>query len=130
MPLTARVVTGVGLTTALTIGGMAMLVVRAHRSDLLEQARQNAGQLSEAVRGSTHADMMANRRDALQRQIEGIGRQEGIRQVCVFNRTGRIGFSSTPGEVGRVLDPGSESCAACHRGGSTLLHPSPPERSR
>ena len=130
MPLTARVVTGVGLTTALTIGGMAILVVRAHRSDLLEQARQNAGQLSEAVRASTHADMMENRRDALQRQIEGIGRQEGIRAVRVFNRTGRIGFSSTPGEVGRVLDPGSESCAACHRGGATLLHPSPPERSR
>jgi len=130
MRLSARVVTGVGLTTAVTIGGMAALIVGAHRVDLVEQVRHGAGQLSDTIRSSTHSDMMENRREALQRQIEGIGKQDGIRQVRVFNRKGQIGFSSNTGEIGRILDPSSESCTACHRGGGTLLHPSPPDRTR
>jgi two-component system NtrC family sensor kinase len=107
-------IVGVGLVTALSIGVMAVLIVRAHQADLIAGLIRSADQLSETVRSSTYYDMLENRRESLHRVIETIGGQAGIEKVRVFNKDGQIMFSSDKEEIGRSLDKRAEACYACH----------------
>ncbi|HEU4402514.1 MAG TPA: two-component sensor histidine kinase, partial [Candidatus Polarisedimenticolia bacterium] len=125
-----QVIVGVGLVTAVTIGLMAAVIIRAHRAELIAQLTHGADQLSETVKSSTHEYMLENRREALQRQVEAIGAQTGIEKVRLFNKEGRIAFSSDRAEIDRVLDKRAEACYVCHAEGKPLERPSIQERAR
>ncbi len=111
---------GVAVVTALAIGAMAGLILEAHSDALLAQLRQGAGQLSETIGSSTFYDMLENRRPALRREIETIGRQKGIDKIRLVNRVGRIKFSSDRDEIGRGFTESSGPCLACHQGNEPL----------
>ncbi|HJV39289.1 MAG TPA: ATP-binding protein [Geothrix sp.] len=117
-----RLVLGAGLATAVVIGGMAFAVLRAHTAQLLAERTRSADQLSETIKSATHFDMLENRRENLHRQIRAVGdlREEGIRKVRVFNKEGRIMFSSAEEEIGTSLDIRGEACYACHAEGRPL----------
>jgi len=125
-----QVILGVALVTAVTIGVVAVLIIRAHEADLIAALSRSADQLSETVKSSTYYDMLENRRDSLHRVIETIGRQEGIERVRIFNKDGQIMFSSAPAEIGRSLDKRAEACYACHAVDRALEKPPIPERIR
>jgi two-component system NtrC family sensor kinase len=74
--------------------------------------------------------MLENRRDSLQRQIAHLGRQEGIEAVRVFNKEGRIAFSSESAEIGTTVDKRAEACYVCHATGRALEKPSTRARTR
>ena len=117
-----RLIVGAGLATALAIGGMAVVVLRTHTDQLLAERTRSADQLSETIKSSTHFDMLENRRDNLHRDIRAVGglHEQGIRKVRVFNKEGRIMFSSASEEIGTSLDIKGEACYACHAEGRPL----------
>ncbi|WP_243288817.1 sensor histidine kinase [Geothrix terrae] len=117
-----RLVLGAGFATAVVIGGMAFAVLRSHTAQLLAERTRSADQLSETIKSATHFDMLENRRENLHRQIRAVGdlRGEGIRKVRVFNKEGRIMFSSAEEEIGTSLDIRGEACYACHAEGRPL----------
>jgi len=117
-----RLILGAGLVTALVIGTMGVLIMRAHTAQLIFEKTRSANQLSETIKRSTHFDMLENRRENLHRQIQTIGdlQQEGLRKVRLFNKEGRIMFSSTREEIGSSLDKRAEACYACHAEGRPL----------
>ena len=125
-----RVILGAALVTALAISVMAALALRGHRMDLIREKTLSVNQLSETVKSSTHYDMLENRRDSLQRQIVTIGKQKGIENVRLFNKEGRIMFSSEAGEIGRMVDKRNEACTACHVIDRPIEAPPVPDRSR
>ncbi len=125
-----RLILGVGLVTAVTIGAVAILVVQAHETELIAALSRSADQLSDTVKSSTYYDMLENRRDSLHRVIETIGRQGGIEKVRVFNKDGGIMFSSDPKEIGQSLDKRAEACYACHTVDQPLEKPPIPARVR
>jgi len=117
-----RLLLGGGLVTATGIGGMAVVIVRTHTAQLVAERTRSANQLSETIKGATHFDMLENRRDNLHRQIRALGdlQQEGIRKVRLFNKEGRIMFSSASAEIGTTVDTRGEACFACHTEGRPL----------
>ncbi len=117
-----QLIAGAGAVSALVIGVMAFVLIRAHTGALLKERTRSASQLSETIRQSTYHDMLENRRDNLHRQISEIGGMhgEGIRKVRLFNKEGRIMFSSEREEMGTVLDTKAEACYACHAPGQPL----------
>ena len=117
-----RLILGAGLSTALVIGVMTVFIIRTHSAQLVAERTRSAAQLSEAIKGSTHYDMLENRRESLHAQIRAIGDldQEGIRKVRLFNKEGRIMFSSDEKEIGTTLDIKGEACYACHAPGKPL----------
>jgi two-component system NtrC family sensor kinase len=123
---------GAGLVTSLVIGIMAVVVMRAHTDQLLFELTQSANQVSETIKSSTHYDMLENRRDDLHRQIRNIGdlKQQGIQKVRLFNKEGRIMFSSDHEEIGTALDERGEACYACHAEGRPLEKLDIQKRSR
>ncbi len=117
-----RLILGAGLVSALAIGLMAGLIMRSHNEGLVSQLTRNANQLGETIKSSTHYDMLENRRDGLHRQIRTMGalRGEGIRKVRLFNKEGRIMFSSDSQEIGTTVNKRGEACYACHAEGRPL----------
>ncbi|MDP1832401.1 MAG: ATP-binding protein [Geothrix sp.] len=117
-----RLILGAGLATALVIGGMSVVILRSHTAQLMAERTRSADQLSETIKSATHFDMLENRRENLHRQIRAVGglHEQGIQKVRVFNKEGRIMFSSTREEIGTSLDIRGEACYACHAEGRPL----------
>jgi two-component system NtrC family sensor kinase len=115
-----QLIVATGLVTALTIGALAGSSHRAHRAGLMEELHRSSDQLGETIKAATLFAMLEDRRDDLRRQIDTIGRQAGIKGVRVFNKEGRIAFSSDPHEIDRVVNKRAEACYACHVAGQPL----------
>jgi two-component system NtrC family sensor kinase len=62
--------------------------------------------------------------------MQVISRQPGIEKVRIFNKEGRVTYSTQQGEIGSLVDKGAESCYACHTAGRPLERLSLPSRSR
>jgi two-component system NtrC family sensor kinase len=125
-----QIVVAVGLVTAASIALLATVTLRTHRREMIAQLAHSADLLSETVKRSTEDYMLENRSDRIRRQIEAIAGDARIERVRVFNKQGRIAFSSDPAEVGRVVDKRAESCFACHAQDRPLEKPPVPERVR
>ena len=74
--------------------------------------------------------MLADERMAAYRTMEMIGQLEGIEQVRMLNKEGRVTFSTDQAEVGRLVDKRAEACYACHAAGQPLVRLNVPSRSR
>jgi two-component system, NtrC family, sensor kinase len=90
------------------------------RQALLDQALSGAVLFGETIASATRRAMLEDRRADAYEIMRAIGRQPGIDLVRVFNKDGKITFSSLPGEEGRVLDRAEESCRPCHEGPEPL----------
>ena len=110
-----------GLVTAITIGALAWTSLRAHHDAQMAELHRSVDQLSETIKAASHNAMLEDRRDDLRRQIDTIGRQHGIKNVRVYNKIGRIVFSSDPREVDRLVNKQDEACYGCHQEGQAPL---------
>ena len=125
-----RVTAIVLAVTILTLGAFAALVLRTQRLHLEGQVNESAALLSDTIRNSTYLDMLADRRESAYAVMETIGQQEGIDHVRIFNKEGRITFSTEQEELGRYVDKRAESCFACHAADQPIVRLNLPSRTR
>lgn len=116
--------------TFATIALLSYLSIRAQREHLIELVVRGAALFSDTIRTSTHDSMLQDQKEDAYRMMEGIGREEGIEKVRIFNKEGRITYSTDPKERGSLVDKKAESCYACHAAGQPLVRLSVPSRSR
>jgi len=117
-----QVITKISLKLILTVGAVTIAIIsvysylsiQAQRNELLSQAEVYANKLSETIRNSTHLSMLQNRSDQTHRIINTIAQEPGLREIRIFNKEGRIMFSSQPEFIGGMVDKNAESCYACH----------------
>ena len=64
---------------------------------------------------STHYQMLANDREQLYNMIRGMGSENGVRRIRLFNKEGRITLSTEAHEVGTTVDKKAEACYGCHQ---------------
>jgi two-component system NtrC family sensor kinase len=100
---------------------------RRHSENLILQA---ADRITDVILRSTHYEMLHNDREALYNIIKQIGSEPGIRRIRIFNKEGRISFSTDSGEVNRVVDKGAEACYGCHAQQAPLTKLDRPDRAR
>jgi two-component system NtrC family sensor kinase len=99
---------------ALFLALLTAVIVREHRSHLMDTVSQSAGRASDVIRRATHASMLRNQRAELHEIIENIGLQTGIDVVRIYNKQGRIMFSTVAAEVGTQVDLQADACHRCH----------------
>ena len=97
---------------------------------MMDETQRGAALFSDTIRTSTHDQMLSDRKDDAYRVMEAISRREGVEKVRIFNKEGRIMFSTAPGETGTFVDKKAESCYACHAAGQPLVRLSVPSRAR
>lgn len=106
--LAAKLFAVVFLVLLLNLGVLGYVNVRLHRQHL-EAARLTAAErMSDIVRRSTSYYMLRNDREALRHIVETIGQEPGITSLRITNHEGRVGFSTSAREIGKITNiPGS-----------------------
>ena len=128
--LAFKLTAGVGLGLLLLITGAAFLIVHNQEDRSIEEMRRTGNWFSDTVKRATRYGMLKDQRQSVHNIIEAIGQQKGVEVIRVFNKKGRIMFSSRAGEIGRMVDMDSEACYACHFRDRPLERLSTSERSR
>ena len=95
-------------------GVSVYLGVRARERDSLDRIRQSGMWFSDTVKRALHHCMLKDQRDNVHAIIRAIGRQEGVEAIRIFNKKGRIVFSSRRPEIGKLVDMQAEACFGCH----------------
>jgi two-component system NtrC family sensor kinase len=88
-----------------------------------------ADQLSRGLASATWHAMLADDRQAAYDTMQVVARQPGISRIRIFNKEGRIMFSTAP-EAGRLVDKNAEACILCHASAQPLVRVETPSRAR
>jgi two-component system, NtrC family, sensor kinase len=92
--------------------------VKAQEQQLLDAMILGADQLSNGITSATWHAMLADDRNAAYEVMQTIAAKQGINRIRIFNRDGKIMFSTKPEEAQQV-EKSSEPCSPCH----STLHP-------
>ena len=104
--------------------------IRLHRQHLEAATLASAERVSDVIKRSTSYHMLRNDREALYQTIATMATEPGIVRIRIFDKEGRIGFSTDPIEVNRSVDKRAEACYACHAQAQPLTKLNRPDRFR
>ena len=88
-----------------------------------------ADQLSRGLTSATWHAMLADDRQAAYDTMQVVARQPGISRIRIFNKEGRIMFS-TAREAEPFVDKNAEACVLCHASAQPLVRVETPSRAR
>ncbi|MBL8733417.1 MAG: HAMP domain-containing protein [Planctomycetes bacterium] len=97
---------------------------------LLAQAKATVLRISDVVQRSTRYTMLQNRTEDTLQTVQDIGGQPGIEHVRIYNKAGKIVYSSRAAEIDHVVDLKAEACYQCHTAEQPLAHLDSPQRAR
>ncbi len=112
------------------VGAVASYIhVKTQENQLLDAMVLGADQLSGSITSATWHAMLADQREAAYQTMETIAKKQGISRIRIFNKEGRIMFSTVPDDTGSV-DKAAEACFMCHSKEQPLVKVDMPTRSR
>jgi two-component system NtrC family sensor kinase len=117
-----KLILSVTAIVLLVVGVFAYINARIQEQELLDEVIQGTDRLSNTVAGATWHAMLADQRESAYQVMRTIGNQEGVRRVRIFNKLGRITFSTGP-DAGTMVDQSAEACDLCHAAGEALVKP-------
>ena len=104
--------------------------LRVQRRGAEELVLQSADRISDLIKRSTRYQMLENDREGLYQTIRDIGSEPGIDRIRIFNKEGRIMFSTDAAEVNQLVDKSAEACYGCHAQAAPLAKLDRPDRAR
>jgi two-component system NtrC family sensor kinase len=128
--INAKLIVSIGLITLLIFGIFSYVFVSQQNKQLINEVFRGASIFSDTVTRSTRYDMLIADREGVHRMIESIGNQAGVEVVRVFNKEGKIMFSTNKKEMNNYVDKNAEACYICHAAERPLERLSTSERSR
>ena len=123
----AILVAGSTLAAFALLGAVGIRVQERH---LINQAIEGAALFSGSIVQSTHDQMLRGRKDEAYAVMDEVGRVDNVRKVRLFNKEGRVTFSTDRVESGVLVPMDSESCAQCHSSTRPATRLDLPERAR
>ncbi|HTX99348.1 MAG TPA: ATP-binding protein [Bacteroidota bacterium] len=103
--------------------------VREQERQVLQAMILGADQLSNSITGATWQAMLADNREAAYEVMKRIAEKQGIERIRIFNKEGRVMFSTTPNDE-KSVDKRAEACALCHASLEPLVRVDAPNRAR
>ena len=103
--------------------------VRAVEQGYHETMILGADQLSRSLVSATWHAMLADDRQSAYATMQTVAQQQGISRIRIFNKEGRIMFSTAP-EAGSMVDKNAEACVLCHASAQPLVRVETPSRAR
>ena len=118
-------------TVIMTIVGIisSYVHVKTQEMQLLETMMIGADQLSGSISSATWHAMLADQRESAYQTMETIAQKQGITRIRIFNKEGRIMYSTTPLDTG-IVDKAAEACFMCHSAEQPLVKVDVPTRAR
>jgi two-component system NtrC family sensor kinase len=114
----------------ITFGLLGYFSIQDQRKHLEDAALVSAEQQSEVLRRSASRYMLNNDRVGLYEMMLNMADQPGMVRVRIMNPQGEISYSTSPAEVGNMVDKTAESCYACHEKSKPLARLNRSDRFR
>lgn len=118
------------LTTIIIFSIFSYIFLSHQNNQLISEVFRGASIFSDTVTRSTRYDMLLDNRQGVHRMIDTIGKQKGINVVRIFNKEGKIMYSTNKGESNSFVDKNAEACYICHAKEKPLERLTTLERSR
>jgi two-component system, NtrC family, sensor kinase len=128
--ISAKLILLLSAAMVLIFSLLGYLNTRLHRQHLEAAALTSAERVSDVIRRSTNYYMLRNDREGLYHAIGTMADEPGMVRVRIFDREGRIGYSSDPTEVNHIVDKAAEACYGCHSQSQPLTKLDRPDRFR
>jgi two-component system NtrC family sensor kinase len=109
---------------------LGYLNIQLHRKHLETATLSAAERVSDLIKRSTNYEMLHNNREGLYHVMKTIAEEPGVAKVRIFDREGRITYSTDVAEVNQVVDKSEEACFHCHVQSQPLAHLNRPDRFR
>ena len=106
------------------------LNLRAQKRRMLDTMILGADQLSRSITSSTWHAMRDDDRKSAYEIMRVIADKQGVDRIRMFNREGRLVFSTDAHEHPSAVNQSSEVCASCHINGAVLSRPAEASRTR
>lgn len=110
----ARTVIPVAIAVTGFVIVCCLLLYSMIREDMVRVSAIHGANLADTLTRSARYSMLNDDRETLSNLIANVGAQEEVEHVRIFNKKGRIAFSSDLREVGRYVDKNDAGCIACH----------------
>lgn len=117
-------------STAMIFGVFGWLNLRTQRLESEQMVQASADRVGDIIKRSTRYGMMNDDRAAAYQVIRDIGTEPAIKRVRIFNKEGRITFSTDKTEIDHGVDKSAEQCYACHAQAKPLTKLNQPGRAR
>ncbi len=111
-------------------GLLGYLNVRLHRQHLEQNTLLSAERISDAIKRGTTDYMLRNDRQGMHNSIQAIAAEPGMERIRIFDKDGRITYSTDPAEQNHVVDKSAEACYGCHAQSQPLARLNRPDRFR
>jgi two-component system NtrC family sensor kinase len=115
---------------ALFLGLFGLWVASDSRTQLERTVIDHADQVGDVIRRSTRSLMFRNERREIFEIIQALGQQPGLERIRIYDKEGRVRYSTRPNEVGQEVDKTAEACVTCHRGNAPVPQIPQAERYR
>lgn len=115
---------------ALILGFFGYQIIQLQKEQLEAATLSAADRISDSIKKGILYGMQRNDREQIYHTIKTIGLEPGINKVRIFNKVGRISFSSDDAEIDTFVDKQAEACYACHKEEEPLSRLDQPERRR
>jgi two-component system NtrC family sensor kinase len=109
---------------------LGYLNIRLQRQHLEAAALTSAERVSDVIRRSATYYMLGNDREGLYHMIQTMADEPGMVKVRIFDKEGRVSYSTDAAEVSRIVDKRAEACYGCHAQSQPLTRLNRPDRFR
>ncbi len=109
--------------------GAGVVHMKTQERQLLNAMITGADQLSGSIASATWHAMRADQRESAYEIMQTIATKQGINRIRIFNKEGRVMFSTKPGDT-KTVDKDAEACSMCHASGRPLVKVDMPSRAR
>jgi two-component system NtrC family sensor kinase len=109
---------------------LGYLNIQLHRQHLEASALTSAERVSDVIKRSTTYYMLRNDREGMYHAMSTMADEPGMVRVRIFDKEGRITYSSDLSEVSHIVDKGAEACYGCHTQSQPLEKLNRPDRFR
>jgi two-component system NtrC family sensor kinase len=128
--LSAKLLLLLSIALVVTFAVLGYVNIRLHRQHLEAQILASAESMSDVIKRSTSSYMMRNDRNGLYDMMSTMADEPGVVRLRIFNKEGRISFSTEPQEVETYVDKSAEACYGCHAQAQPLARLKRPDRFR
>jgi len=109
---------------------LGYLNIRLQRRHLEQMTLLSAERVSDIITRSTTEYMLRNDREGLHHSIQAMAGEPGMIKIRVFDKEGRITYTTDAAELNHVVDKKAEACYACHAQSQPLARLNRPDRFR
>ncbi len=124
-----RLIIELTILVAVIAGFSAYLCLRNQQKLVLNEMIMGVDQLSQSITSATWQTMLMDRKEAAYEVMQTISKRQGIDRIQIFNKEGRITFSTDPDSPEQV-DKNAEACFLCHAREQPLIRVDVPTRAR